>query len=182
MKSPHWRSVVVDSQAADEAEIACHAAFGAAKAAVRNGLVAAAERYERQGQTGPAAWARDAVARLSGDGFAPVPSDPGESIGTGPSLVAAGVIGTVIGCDGEECEFELEATRTYTAFNGHRMTARLQHHPRTGAVIYDYKGDPKYSQWDAQHADDCPCLDTVDGDGGADFAAVERWESPLDYE
>lgn len=77
---------------------------------------------------------------------------------------------------------EAPETRTYTAFNGHRMTAHLARHPRTGEVIRDFDGAPKYSQWDAQHADDCPCLDSDEGDGGADFEAVQRWEFPADYE
>lgn len=181
MKSPHWRSVVVDTRAPAEADIACHAAFGMATQAVRRGLTLAAERYAEQGDVNDAA-SMAAFTRISDEFAAPESGDPAACIGTGPSLVAWGVIGTVIGCNGEACEFELEATRTYAAFNGHRMTAPLQCHPRTGAVSYDYKGDPKYSQVDAQHAEDCPCLDPEEGDGGADFEAVQRWEFPGDYE
>lgn len=172
MKSPHWRSVVVDTHTPDEAEVVCHASFGVAVNVLR-------QRFKDAGGTEQV---QAAHARLSSDDFAPDSGDPARSIGTGPSLVVSGVVGAVIGCDGEWCEFELEVERTYTAFNGHRMTARLQRHPRTGAVVYDYKGDPKYSQVDAQHAEDCPCPDPEEGDGGADFEAVQRWEFPGDYE
>ncbi|MDT0442307.1 hypothetical protein [Streptomyces johnsoniae] len=47
-------------------------------------------------------------------------------------------------------EWTFPETRTHLAANGHRMTYTV-----TG---YDADGEPRLSQWDAVHADDCPCL------------------------
>lgn len=104
--------------------------------------------------------------------------DPAEWIGMGPCVTIIGINYVIEGCDGAECDVEFASEQTYTAFDGHRYTARLKRHPRTGEVIIGYDGKPQYSQWDAAHADDCPCHSSEEG---SDWAAIQQWESGDDW-
>ncbi|WP_143659434.1 hypothetical protein [Streptomyces sp. MP131-18] len=52
-------------------------------------------------------------------------------------------------------EWTAPETRTYLAANGHRMTYAI--------IRHDVDGEPVLSQWDAEHAADCPCRDVEDG-------------------
>lgn len=104
--------------------------------------------------------------------------DPAEWIGMGPCVAILGINYVIEGCEGTECTVEPASEQTYTAFDGHRYTAHLKRHPRTGEVITGFDGEPTYSQWDAAHADECPCRTSEEG---SDWEAVQEWESGDDW-